>query len=288
VSSRASFAARLLAVLLIAAVLPAIERVAAADPVSSCTPSAGVIVAVDFGHWGGAVQRGCDANPTTGLAALQHAGFTVTGTTKYGLAFVCRINGYPTQADDSCVNTPPPTAYWSYWNAGPGQDGWSYNSQGAMSYHPPPGSVDAWAFGAGNQPSFRPAAVRAVRPPASSSPPRSLPPGPFSTPSANGSAVDAASSAVVAARTAGSAGTTAKAPAVRTSSAVVSRPGSAVARATPTPSGSGPQVIDAAPVVQHPAAASRSLLPVLLTLAVVVLLGGGAGWAGWQRRRRAG
>lgn len=290
-SSRASFAARLLAVLLVGAVLPAIGRVAAADPVSSCTPTSGVVVAVDFGHWGGAVQRGCDASPTTGLAALQHAGFTVAGTTRYGMAFVCRIDGLPTPAQDPCVSTPPPTAYWSYWHAGPGQDGWSYTSQGASSYHPPPGSVDAWSFGGGERPSFTPAQVRAVQPPASRPPSRSsLPPGPFSTPSVGGSAVDAASSAVAAAPTAGSAGTS-KTPAVRSSSAVVSRPGSASpagpGEVSPS-SGSGPRIIDAVPAAQRRASASHPLLPVLLTLAALLLLGAGAGWTARQRRRRAG
>jgi hypothetical protein len=282
----------------LAAVLPAVavllfgvfvlpfERAAAADPVSSCTPSRGVIVAVDFSSWGGAVQRGCDASPTTGYEALHTAGFSSVGTVHDGPAFICRIDGYPTPAQDSCNRTPPSTAYWSYWHADPGQSGWSYSSQGAMSYHPAPGSVDAWAFGAGNRPSFSPAAVRAVQPPAST--PRSLPPGPFSTPSAAGSAVDAASSRVAGTRTAG---TTSKAPAARTSSAVASRPGSAssaVPGASPTPSGSGPLIIDAVPVAQHPTTAGRPLLPVLLTLAAVVLLGGGAGWTAWQRRRRAG
>jgi hypothetical protein len=296
VSSPAGLAVRLAAVLPAAAVLLfgvfvlPFERAAAADPVSSCTPSRGVIVAVDFSSWGGAVQRGCDASPTTGYDALHAAGFSTDGTTHDGQAFICRIDGYPNPAQDPCVHTPPSTAYWSYWHAGPGQDGWSYSSQGAMSYHPGPGSVDAWAFGSGDRPSFPPAAVRAVQSSAST-PPRSLPPGPFSTPSAAGSAVDAASSRVAVSRTAGPAGTTSRAPAARTSSAVAGRPdwaSSAVPGTSPTPSSSGPQIIDAVPVAQHPTTAGRPLLPVLLTLAAVVLLGGGAGWPAWQRRRRAG
>ena len=37
----------------------------------------------------------------------KQAGFTVTGTTQFGLAFVCRINGQPTAATDPCTTTPP-------------------------------------------------------------------------------------------------------------------------------------------------------------------------------------
>lgn len=290
-TSPARLPVRLAAVLLAAAVLLfgvlALPIEAAADPVSSCTPSRGVIVAVDFGHWGGAVQRGCDANPTTGYQALHAAGFSTDGTRHDGPAFVCRIDGYP--ASDPCIYTSPSRAYWSYWHANPGQNGWSYSSQGSMSYHPVPGSVDAWAFGAGSRPSFTPAAVRAAAPPASSpAPSRTAPAGGGSTPSVAGSAVDAASSRIADSRAAGSAGTAGKAPAARSSSPVASTPGSASPAATPTPSGSGPRIIDAVPVAQHPATAGRSPLPVVLTLAAVLLLGGTAGWTAWQRRRRAG
>ena len=125
---------------------------------AACSPGTGVTVVVDFGPLGGGVVVGCRlGDPTTGVQALQGAGFTVTGTTRWGLAFVCRINGKPTAAQDPCVNTPPVTAYWSYWHAAPGGT-WTYSTTGASSYNPAQGTVDGWRFGSGQQPSITPPA----------------------------------------------------------------------------------------------------------------------------------
>jgi hypothetical protein len=130
-------------------------------PITNCTSTSGVIVAVDFSHWtAGLVDRGCDPTPTTGYAALHAAGFTTAGDKQDGSAFICRINGDPTVAQDACTKTPPPSAFWSYWHANPGKNTWTLSSLGATSYRPKPGSVDAWAFGAEKPPSFTPAQVR--------------------------------------------------------------------------------------------------------------------------------
>jgi hypothetical protein len=131
------------------------------NPITSCTSTSGVIVAVDFSHWtAGLVERGCDPTATTGLDALHAAGFTTAGDQHDGPDFVCRINGDPTVAQDACIDTPPADAYWSYWHANAGKSTWTRSSLGAASYQPKPGSVDAWAFGAGTAPSFTPASVR--------------------------------------------------------------------------------------------------------------------------------
>ncbi len=131
------------------------------NPITSCTSTSGVIVAVDFSHWtAGLVERGCDPTTTTGLDALHVAGFTTAGDQHDGPAYVCRINGDPTAAQDACIDTPPANAYWSYWHANAGKSTWTRSSLGAASYQPKPGSVDAWAFGSGTAPSFTPASVR--------------------------------------------------------------------------------------------------------------------------------
>jgi hypothetical protein len=150
---------------------------AGADPLGTCSTSAGVIVVVDFSHWGGSIERGCDADPTTGYDALQAAGFSTSGDQHDGPEFICRIDNEPPPAEDPCVGTPPATAYWSYWHADAGQNTWSYSVVGAASYRPQPGSVDAWTFGStdlggsGGQPSFLPSAVRAVNPPVAATAP---------------------------------------------------------------------------------------------------------------------
>jgi hypothetical protein len=148
---------------------------AAASPISSCTSTVGAIAAVDFGHWGGPVVRGCDAAPTTGYNLLHNGGFTTAGDTHDGPAFICRIGNpafssgtqYPTPAQDACVVTPPASAYWSYWIAPKGQTTWTYSPLGAMGDVPKAGEVEAWTFGATDidgttgQPTFTPASVRA-------------------------------------------------------------------------------------------------------------------------------
>jgi hypothetical protein len=131
---------------------------AAAKPVSECTAAKGVILAVDFGHWGGPVLRSCGSTPTTAFALLNEGGWDTTGTVHDGPGFICRIGysgyrhgaQYPPSSQQACVQTPPASAYWASWQAGPGQNSWSYSQYGAMSYHPKPGSVSMWVFGGTN------------------------------------------------------------------------------------------------------------------------------------------
>lgn len=152
--SRRGWLVGLMAAVLAAAGLTAAEPAPRPAQAAACTGTSGVTVVVDFTALGGGVQVACaPGDPATGLAALQGAGFTVTGTQRWGLAFVCRINGLPTSATDPCVNTPPVTAYWSYWHA-PSGGAWSYSSSGAGSYNPAPGSVEGWSFGSGSAPSI--------------------------------------------------------------------------------------------------------------------------------------
>ncbi|NBE83383.1 peptidase [Micromonospora sp. NEAU-HG-1] len=149
---------------------------AAADPLDSCTPASGAIVAVDFRPWGGQVLRGCDITPTTGFDLLHEAGFTTTGTVHDGPGFICRIGSadfdagtrYPKPDQEACELTPPATAYWSYWFAVPGQQAWAYSPLGAMAKVPGPGEVQAWVYGGTDiggstgQPSFTPDEIRAA------------------------------------------------------------------------------------------------------------------------------
>ncbi len=131
---------------------------AAGRPLSDCTAATGVVVAVDFGHWGGPVLRSCGSTPTTGYALLNQGGWHTTGTEHDGPGFICRIGysgyrhdaQYPTPAQQACVQTPPAGAYWASWQAGPGQTSWTYSQYGAMGYHPEPGSTYLWVFGGTN------------------------------------------------------------------------------------------------------------------------------------------
>ncbi|MCL2395255.1 MAG: hypothetical protein FWC87_11260 [Acidimicrobiaceae bacterium] len=119
-------------------------------PIADCTATAGVLVAVDFASFGGAVERACVANPATGQAALVEAGFSPAPVTSLSGFFVCSLTDPATgmaEPQSPCVNTPPATAYWTYWHWLPGSPTWTYSSSGAGSYLPCQGSIELWAFG---------------------------------------------------------------------------------------------------------------------------------------------
>lgn len=151
--ARRPWVATVLAALTVTGALVLAEPAPRAALAAKCSTGTGVTVVVDFGPLGGGVVTGCRlGDPATGLAALTGAGFAVTGTQRWGLAFVCRINGKPAPAADPCVNTPPPTAYWAYWHATPG-GAWTFSSQGPSAYNPAQGTVEGWRFGSGQAPS---------------------------------------------------------------------------------------------------------------------------------------
>ncbi|HTA36820.1 MAG TPA: hypothetical protein VK761_08910, partial [Solirubrobacteraceae bacterium] len=87
-----------------------------------CEPDTGVTVIVDDRPLGeGKIYVRCAiGEQSSGLAALEQAGFVLEGTTSFGLAFICRIDGEPTFAQQSCETTPGAGAYWSYWHGQPG------------------------------------------------------------------------------------------------------------------------------------------------------------------------
>ena len=151
---------------------PTPEGRSGSSPLSACTATTGVLLAVDFGPWGGPLLRSCDSAPTTGYAQLNQGGWSTVGTEHDGPGFVCRIGyrgyrhgaQYPTAAQQPCVQTPPASAYWAFWEAGPGQTSWTYSQHGAAGYHPAPGSVSLWVFGGTSLGGTAGSAVPAISP----------------------------------------------------------------------------------------------------------------------------
>ncbi|MCZ7423582.1 hypothetical protein O7605_29160 [Verrucosispora sp. WMMA2121] len=149
---------------------------AAAGSAGYCPDAGGVTVVVDFKELGGGtVVRCARGDQATGLAALKNAGFQITGTLRWGEGFICRIEGKPSTSAEKCVDTPPASAYWSYWHA-PNGGSWTYSDKGVLNRKPPAGSFEGWSFSlnrnADNAP--RPA-VAPTRP---APPPRTTPPAP--------------------------------------------------------------------------------------------------------------
>ncbi len=130
---------------------------------SPCAAGSGVTVVVDFTHFGGDVDAGCaSGTPTNGLTAMHDAGFTTAGTTQFGDAFVCRISDLPAPADEPCTSTPPGNAFWALYFAQPTDSAWTFSAVGALNFHPAPGSIEAWAFGARALPLITPADASAA------------------------------------------------------------------------------------------------------------------------------
>jgi hypothetical protein len=112
-----------------------------------CEPDTGVTVIVDDEHIGeGKIYVGCALGAqANGIEALEHAGFDIEGTKQYGLAFICRIDGEPTAAEQTCDETPGANAYWTYYHGKPGGR-WGFSGCGAASCKPTIGSVEGWGF----------------------------------------------------------------------------------------------------------------------------------------------
>ena len=111
-----------------------------------CPDATGVTVVIDFQELGGTtIVRCAPGDQSTGLTALKNAGIQITGTNRWGEAFICRIEGKPGAADEPCIDTPPASAYWSYWHS-PNGGSWTYSQWGVMNRKPPQGSFEGWSF----------------------------------------------------------------------------------------------------------------------------------------------
>jgi hypothetical protein len=135
-----------------------------------CPDGDGVTVVVDFQELGGTtIVRCAPGGQQTGHEALKNAGIQTAGTSRWGEAFVCRIEGVPGPNAESCKDTPPSGAFWSYWYA-PNGGAWKYSEMGVMNRQPPPGSFEGWSFSKNKTettyPPPRIAPARPVAPPA--------------------------------------------------------------------------------------------------------------------------
>ncbi|MFZ0667655.1 MAG: hypothetical protein WAM97_18040, partial [Acidimicrobiales bacterium] len=253
------------------------------------------------------IERGCAGNPlTTGYNAMIAAGFTPAGDDHDGPAYVCRIDDDPPPSQESCVDTPPIDASWSYWHADAGQNTWMYSSTGAMGYEPPPGSVDAWIFGVSDpdvQPPFSPASVRANNPGPPVTTTTTTSPDPTSD-TTTSTSIRRTTSTTSQRRTATtttpkqeaptsiaasiSTSTTEARGGATTGSTATSKPSSA---STTTPGSSGTahgsttKIVNVSAVPAPAATSAGSDLPFLIGVVVVVCLAGAGGFAAWRRKR---
>lgn len=127
---------------------------------------AAVTLVIDASRAGGGLSTVCVSNFSgNGLNLLDAAGVSHEGTAKDGASFVCRLNGLPSADQESCVTTPPMSAYWSYWSATPGGS-WGYAARGVTGAVTV-GSYVGWSFGSMQAPGVgTPAWAPATPPPA--------------------------------------------------------------------------------------------------------------------------
>lgn len=84
----------------------------------------------------------------TGWDLLVRSGVIVEGTAQYPTGFVCRLDGWPTAAAESCDQTPAYSdGHWAYYVTS--QDisqGWLLSGQGAASHVVECGGLEGWKW----------------------------------------------------------------------------------------------------------------------------------------------
>jgi hypothetical protein len=111
--------------------------------------SEGVSLVVDFGSESElqAIEK-CISNYTdTSWNIFEAAGLSVTGTSKYPVGFVCRIEDFPAESKEPCRDMPDTSVgSWSYFVAAAGASDWQYSTWGAATHKPACGTAEAWLF----------------------------------------------------------------------------------------------------------------------------------------------
>lgn len=125
------------------------EKMLVATSAEGACVEEGISLTVDFGSKAESptITR-CVKNFTgTSWDIFKIADLKITGTQKYPVGFVCRIEDFPDEAQEPCQDTPKPSVgSWSYFNAQPGDSDWKYSTWGAATHRPLCGSAEAWVF----------------------------------------------------------------------------------------------------------------------------------------------
>lgn len=122
----------------------------ALDPAATATKD--VTLVIDYGATSGrsidVIDLNQVTNAATGWDVLLDAQAKVQGTDQYPTGFVCRINGWPTAADQDCRETPKANqGHWAYFvsNLQLGK-GWILSGQGASAHIPDCGGFEGWSW----------------------------------------------------------------------------------------------------------------------------------------------
>jgi len=158
----------LVALVALAAVLPSLSAAVGLNiSFDEPTATSGISVAGECTHEGVTlvIDYGLEADRKpevlcakgfngTGWELFNAVSRKVEGTQQYPTGFVCRVNGYPSDAEQDCANTPTrKQGTWTYFNMAAGQKpGWRFSMQGAGVRNPECGSVEGWVFSSSSTP----------------------------------------------------------------------------------------------------------------------------------------
>lgn len=77
---------------------------------------------------------------------FEAAGLEVSGTDKYPVGFVCRIEGFPSESEELCTETPgTKNGSWAYF-LGDENNEWQYSPIGASTHKVKCGVSEGWRF----------------------------------------------------------------------------------------------------------------------------------------------
>ena len=114
--------------------------------VGQCAAS-GTTLVVDFGtNQTRTVIEKCVTNFSgTSWDFFEAAEVSIEGTEKYPVGFLCRVESFPNQATERCLDTPGANSgSWAYYTAGDGT--WKYSTFGAATHKVHCGVAEGWRY----------------------------------------------------------------------------------------------------------------------------------------------
>ena len=125
----------------------------------------GVTLVVDYGLLASSSETACvelGASEALAKDVLSFAGLATEGTGTYGDAFVCRVNGLPSESEpfvvegeaphaESCADTPPVFGYWALWIKDTPASDWAYAQEGVGTLLLAPGNQLGLVFSTGGE-----------------------------------------------------------------------------------------------------------------------------------------
>ena len=109
-----------------------------------------VTLVIDFGAESGRapIIRKVESFSGTGWELFEAAGVEVAGTAEFPAGFVCRVEGFPSVANQDCLDTPKfNEGSWAYFVTNSKlATGWLLSGAGAASHRPECGAFEGWLW----------------------------------------------------------------------------------------------------------------------------------------------